>query len=309
MESPADGWWHLDFEVPPELEESLLWRLETLGIHRVSIGFRPERPDRRTLEAWLPAVDWPLGEHGRLEAALQALGAPFDLTLPPLRWQTQAEEDWSLSWKRHWQPDPVAEGLLILPAWLEVPAEHAQRQVIRIDPGSAFGTGSHPTTRLCLEALDQRRPHGLAVADLGCGSGILAIAALLLGARRAWACDIDPPAVRATEANAALNGCTDRLQVTAGSVEALRALLGGAKAELLLANILAPVLCDLAPAFGELLADDGVGLLSGVLEDQAGPLLEVLAPLGWTGRVKMVLAPWVVLEIRRSPAASATGRD
>ena len=299
MEPPADGWWRLDLEVPPELEESLLWRLETLGIPRVAIGFRPERPDRRLLEAWLPVADWPTGEHPRLEAALQALGAPFGITLPPLRWQTQAEEDWSLSWKRHWQPDPVAEGLLILPAWLEVPAEHRQRQVIRIDPGSAFGTGSHPTTRLCLEALDQRPPRGGTVADLGCGSGILAIAALLLGARHAWACDTDPPAVRATAANAALNGCDDRLQVTAGSAEALLALQGGERADLLLANILAPVLTDLAPRFAELLSDDGVGLLSGVLEDQAGPLLEVLAALGWAGRVRAVLAPWVVLEIAR----------
>lgn len=299
MEPPADGWWHLDLEVPPELEESLLWRLETLGIPRVAIGFRPEQPDRRWLEAWLPAADWPTGEHAQLEAALQALGAPFGISLPPLRWQTQAEEDWSLSWKRHWQPDPVAEGLLILPAWLEVPAEHSRRQVIRIDPGSAFGTGSHPTTRLCLEALDQRPPRGRAVADLGCGSGILAIAALLLGGRCAWACDTDPPAVRATGANAALNGCDDRLQVTVGSAEALVALQGGERADLLLANILAPVLTDLAPRFGDLLTDDGVGLLSGVLEDQAGPLLEVLSPLGWAGRVRAVLAPWVVIEIGR----------
>ena len=309
MEPPANGWWHLDLEVPPELEESLLWRLETLGIFRVSIGFRPDRPDQRTLEAWLPAADLPSSDHGRLEAALQDIGTPFDISLPPLRWQIQAEEDWSLSWKRHWQPDPVAEGLLILPAWLEVPAVHRQRQVIRIDPGSAFGTGSHPTTRLSLEALDQRRPHGLRVADLGCGSGILAIAALLLGARCAWASDIDPPAVRATQANAALNGCSDKLQVTAGSLEALRTLQRGEKADLLLANILAPVLSELAPGFGDLLADDGVGLLSGVLKDQVGPLLEVLAPLGWSGRVRMVLTPWVVLEIQRSAVGRPDDQD
>ena len=94
-------------------------------------------------------------------------------------WDEVADEDWSLSWKQHWQPDPVGIGLLILPAWLEVPAEHSDRLVIRMDPGSAFGTGSHPTTRLCLEALEQNPPRGALVADLGCGSGVLGLAALV----------------------------------------------------------------------------------------------------------------------------------
>ena len=295
----ALSWWRLELPCPPELEDSLTWKLNGLGIHRVALQHRPEAPEQRQLVAWLPAADWPAAERQQLPAALAPLAATFGLELAPLAWREQADEDWSLSWKQHWQPDPVGQRLLILPAWLELPPEHADRLVIRMDPGSAFGTGSHPTTRLCLEALDQRPPRGGTVADLGCGSGILAIAALLLGARRAWACDTDPPAMRATAANAALNGCDDRLQVTVGSADALLAQQGGERADLLLANILAPVLTDLAPRFGEILGDDGVGLLSGVLEDQAGPLLEVLAALGWAGQVRAVLAPWVVIEIVR----------
>ena len=97
----------------------------------------------------------------------------------------------------------MGQRLLILPAWLQVPAEHAQRQALLIDPGSAFGTGSHPTTRLCLEALEQRSPAGARVADLGCGSGILGIASLALGASQVLASDTDSLAVRATAENAA----------------------------------------------------------------------------------------------------------
>ena len=159
------SWWRLELACPPELEESLLWKLELLGIPRVALRHRPEAPQQRQLLAWLPAADWPEAERQRLEAALAPLGEPFALQLPPISWTLQDDEDWSLSWKQHWQADPVGKGLLILPAWLPCPPEHAERRLIAMDPGSAFGTGSHPTTRLCLEALEllaARTPEGLA---------------------------------------------------------------------------------------------------------------------------------------------------
>jgi len=193
----ATGWWRLDMAAPAELEESLVWKLPELGIHRVAVQHRPDSPTERQLIAWLPASDWSDAERARLPQALEPLAATFGLPLPALSWQAQPDEDWSLSWKQHWQADPVGRRLLILPAWLELPPEHADRLVIRMDPGSAFGTGSHPTTRLCLEAIEElaERPAsagsalpgtsvgltGLRVADLGCGSGILGVAALLQG--------------------------------------------------------------------------------------------------------------------------------
>ena len=166
---PSPSWWRLEIEPSGDLEESLIWRLETLGIPRVAIQFKPEQPSHRTLVAWLPAVDWPDGERMRLGEALAAMAEPFAAALPPLSWQQQAEEDWSHSWKRHWQPDPVGERLLILPAWLECPEEFSNRQVLLLDPGSAFGTGSHPTTRLCMQSLERLPLAGGLVADLGCG--------------------------------------------------------------------------------------------------------------------------------------------
>jgi len=306
------AWWRLELLAQPELEESLLWKLAELGISRVALRHRPEAPQERQLLAWLPEADWPEAERTELQRALAPLAATFGLELPPLHWQRQLDEDWNQSWKQHWQADPVGERLLILPAWLEVPPEHAQRLVIRMDPGSAFGTGSHPTTRLCLEALErlaaERGRQGgsapglgaIRVADLGCGSGILGIAALLQGARTVAAVDTDSLAVRATAENAAVGGLQDRLQVRLGSVEVLAELLGWEPADLLLCNILAPVIEALAPAFASVLAPGGVGLLSGLLVPQAERLQQVLAALGWRAELAAQQSQWGLLMLHKA---------
>ena len=301
----APGWWRLELASLPELEESLLWKLAELGIPRVAVQHRPETPSQRQLIAWLPAIDWPEPERQQLARALAPLAEPFGLALPPLQWSQQADEDWSLSWKQHWQADPVGKGLLILPAWLPCPPEHAERQLIAMDPGSAFGTGSHPTTRLCLEALEllaARTPEGLAglrVADLGCGSGVLGLAALRLGAASVAAADTDSLAVRATADNAALNGLTPQVRVQLGSVEALAELLEAQPADLLLCNILAPVIQALCPAFNTVLAANGVGLLSGLLVDQAPALQLALRDEGWQAELTAEQSQWGLMTIQR----------
>ena len=301
----APGWWRLELASLPELEESLLWKLAELGIPRVAVQHRPETPSQRQLIAWLPAIDWPEPERQQLARALAPLAEPFGLALPPLKWSQQADEDWSLSWKQHWQADPVGKGLLILPAWLPCPPEHAERRLIAMDPGSAFGTGSHPTTRLCLEALEllaARTPEGLAglrVADLGCGSGVLGLAALRLGAASVAAADTDSLAVRATADNAALNGLTPQVRVQLGSVEALAELLEAQPADLLLCNILAPVIQALCPAFNTVLAANGVGLLSGLLVDQAPALQLALRDEGWQAELTAEQSQWGLMTIRR----------
>ena len=294
-------WWRLTMGCPPELEESLVWKLNDLGLHRHAVQHAPERPDHKQLLLWLPKPEWPEEERGQLLASLVPLAEPFGIPLPEGRWDDVADEDWSLSWKQHWQPDPVGHGLLILPAWLEVPEEHADRLVIRMDPGSAFGTGSHPTTRLCLEALEESPPQGSLVADLGCGSGVLGLAALGLGAEAVVAADTDSLAVRATADNRGLNRRSDaELVVALGSVDALERLLDGRRADLLLCNILAPVIEALAPGFEALVAPDGRALLSGLLVDQAPRLKQVLGELGWTVTAEAAQGRWGLLEIRRA---------
>lgn len=285
---------------PPELEESLVWKLNDLGLHRHALQHAPEAPDQRTLLLWLPQPEWPESERNQLIISLEPLAEPFGLALPAAQWDSVADEDWSLSWKQHWQADPVGEQLLILPAWLEVPEEHRDRLVLKMDPGSAFGTGSHPTTRLCLEALESAPPCGALVTDLGCGSGVLALAALGLGAEAVVAADTDSLAVRATTDNRDLNGyAAARLTVAHGSVEVLQEQLAGRRSDLLLCNILAPVIEALAPGFEALLRPDGRALLSGLLVDQAPRLKDVLGSLGWTVTKEGSQGRWGLLEIRR----------
>ena len=294
-------WWRLSMPCPPELEESLAWKLNDLGLHRFAVQHSPETPHQKTLLVWLPQPEWPFAEREQLLASLEPLSQPFGLAFPAGVWDEVADEDWSLSWKQHWQPDPVGQQLLILPAWLEVPMEHADRLVIRMDPGSAFGTGSHPTTRLCLEALEAAPPQGLLVADLGCGSGVLGLASLLMGADAVLAADTDSLAVRATEGNRTLNDCSEqRLEVALGSVETLQALLAGRRADLLLCNILAPVIEALSPGFESLIAPNGRALLSGLLVDQAPRLKEVLKTQGWRVTQELAQGRWGLLEIRHT---------
>jgi ribosomal protein L11 methyltransferase len=294
-------WWRLSMPCPPELEESLAWKLNDLGLHRFAVQHSPETPHQKTLLVWLPQPEWPLSEREQLLASLEPLSQPFGVAFPAGVWDEVVDEDWSLSWKQHWQPDPVGQQLLILPAWLEVPMEHADRLVIRMDPGSAFGTGSHPTTRLCLEALEAAPPQGLLVADLGCGSGVLGLASLLLGADAVLAADTDSLAVRATEGNRTLNDCSEqRLEVALGSVETLQALLAGRRADLLLCNILAPVIEALSPGFESLIAPNGRALLSGLLVDQAPRLKEVLKTQGWRVTQELAQGRWGLLEIRHT---------
>ena len=293
-------WWRLSLPVQAELEESLLWKLNVLGVHRLAVQHAPETPDQRILLAWLPAHEWPEEQRSELFCSLTPLAETFGLVLAQPVWDELADEDWSLSWKQHWQPDPVGERMLILPAWLDVPDEHAHRLVLKMDPGSAFGTGSHPTTRLCLEALEQHPPSGLRVADLGCGSGVLGLAALGLGALQVLSVDTDSLAVRATTDNAVLNDLPiGALKVTNGSVEALAKLLEEQPADLLLCNILAPVIEALAPHFSSVLHAGGRGLLSGLLVEQAPRLTDVLGSLGWTVEPLAEQGRWGLLEIRR----------
>ena len=286
---------------PPELEESLAWKLNDLGLHRFALQHSPDPPHQKTLLVWLPQPEWPIADREQVLASLEPLSQPFGLAFPSGVWDEVADEDWSLSWKQHWQPDPVGHRLLILPAWLDVPEEHADRFVIRMDPGSAFGTGSHPTTRLCLEALEACPPQGLLVADLGCGSGVLGLASLCLGADAVLAADTDSLAVRATAGNRSLNQCSEqRLQVSLGSVETLQALLAGRRADLLLCNILAPVIEALSPGFESLIAPNGRALLSGLLVDQAPRLKDVLAAQGWQVTQELAQGRWGLLEIRHT---------
>jgi ribosomal protein L11 methyltransferase len=203
------------------------------------------------------------------EAILDALRASLSEEIPQAHFAIIEDRVWEREWLKDFKPMRFGKRLWICPGGQKPPdsrfpiLDSERPCIITLDPGLAFGTGTHPTTALCLEWLDANDVHGKRVIDYGCGSGILAIAALKLGARAVYAVDIDPQALLATTDNATVNAVQDRLRVSTVSE------LKGAQADVLLANILAEPLKELAPAFSDLVVPGGQVVLSGVLALQA----------------------------------------
>jgi ribosomal protein L11 methyltransferase len=216
----------------------------------------------------------PAGEHQgetrrRLEEALYYLGRIRpENPLPAPEFKLIEEIDWMEAWKKNYNPIAVGKKLIVVPVWLESPSQ--ERISIHIDPGMAFGTGTHPSTQLCLEIMEDWVEPGQPVIDIGCGSGILSIAAIKLGASHALGVDTDASTIPIAGQNAANNGVADQLELGAGSVaEILSGRFSVQIAPLVLANILAPVLIRLLDqGLAELLTPGGILVLSGILEEQ-----------------------------------------
>lgn len=223
--------------------------------------------------------------------------------LPPAQFTPIVEKDWSEAWKVHYQPVAIGQRLMIVPAWMEIDTHG--RLPIRIDPGMAFGTGTHPTTQLCLEAIEAcyaTAPGPQTVIDLGCGSGILAVAALKLGAQHALGVDIDADAIRAAVKNAETNGVSADLEVGLGSLAEIQAgAFSLTSAPLVLANILAPVLVRLfEQGMGELVSPAGKLILSGILAEQGDEVAEAARKHGFGNIELLQSGDWVVLTVQRS---------
>lgn len=183
------------------------------------------------------------------------------------------EEDWRNNWKQYFNPMPVGERLLIRPSWRE-DYDPGDRAVLNIDPGLAFGTGSHETTRLCLEAIEKYLTSGARVLDVGCGSGILAIGALLLGAQRAVGVDIDEIAVDTARENARLNGVEDKFRVICGD---LTEKVSG-KYDIIAANIVADAIIELSKGVKGFMNENSVYIMSGIIDMREQDVLKALEP-------------------------------
>lgn len=200
------------------------------------------------------------------------------------------DKDWEREWMDNFHPMRFGQRLWICPSWREVPEPDAVN--VMLDPGLAFGTGTHPTTALCLEWLDGLDLEGKTVIDYGCGSGILAIAALKLGAARVVGVDIDPQAIEASKANAERNGVADRLELYLAGEKELE------PADVLVANILAGPLQELAPAISALVKPGGPLALSGLLVEQQESVKEAYAP-GFTEFVVTEKEQWMRISARK----------
>lgn len=274
-QTPSTGWLEVSLTVDGELAEAVAEVLaryapDGVVIHSTGVEQGEEEWGREVgplrVSAYLPAGPQLGVSRRQIEEALWYLGRIRPLPAPEFK--CVAQSDWAEDWKQNYRPINIGRRLVIQPAWIE--AFPAGRLPVLIEPGMAFGTGTHPTTQLCLEILEDEVQPGQAVIDVGCGSGILSIAALKLGAGRAVGVDIDTAALASAKENARLNGVLERFEIGTGSVGNL---LEGAfslhQAPLVLANILAAVIVRLLDdGLAELVAPGGVLVLSGILEPQ-----------------------------------------
>ena len=224
-----------------------------------------------------------------LRERLAACGIPSTVEMNTVR-----EEDWANNWKKYFKPLPVGKKLLICPSW-ETTDNPEGRAVLSIDPGMAFGTGGHDTTRLVLETLEQHITPGCEFLDIGCGSGILSIAACLLGAGKAVGVDIDALAVKTAIENGELNGLTPpRYDIRLGDLA--RDVSG--KYPVIAANIVADAIIALSPAVPALLAEGGVYIVSGIIDTREQDVLTALDACGFTVTERHEHGGWLCMVCR-----------
>jgi ribosomal protein L11 methyltransferase len=258
-----------------------------------------------TVRAYLPVDETLETRRLKLEEALYYLG--MIQPLPAAIFKPIEDQNWMEAWKERYQPIPIGKRLVIVPAWLESP--DPSRLAIKIDPGMAFGTGTHPTTQLCLEYIEEcldENGHDCeptTVIDVGCGSGILSIGAIRMGTAFALGVDIDEAAIRASRENALTNGINDdSFQLGIGSVAEI---IGGefkiSRASLVLANILAPVLVRLFEiGLATLVAPGGRIILSGILEEQTESVKQAAERHDLTFVEQKQMGDWVALMYARN---------
>lgn len=301
-------WKEITIYTTEEGTEIILARLDMLGITQVNIVQGDEEIDallhscekywdyadeaamekQPSVQAYVSDVP----ENAAVEQAvrnsiaeLDSMRSEIGIDMGSLKIEVRSvdEEDWANNWKAYFKPMPVGEKLLVCPSWEKIP-EGNTRAVLKIDPGMAFGTGTHHTTRMCLELLEKNIKNGDLVADLGCGSGILSIAASLMGAKETYAIDIDPVAARVAAENAELNGIDmSGYFIRIGDIlsdEKFRDDISGRQYDIVLANIVANVIIAFAPVIPQLMKPDGKLIASGIIADRLDEVLDALKANG-----------------------------
>lgn len=295
-------WWEVQILGEPGLEEVLFDALMDCGCQGTISQLQG---DQMLVRSYFPQLQGETVPQETIAAQLRSAGETAALSIQAITWCVLAEEDWANSWKDYWHPTEIGERLLIYPAWLDLPqpsdaATEPERLLLRLDPGIAFGTGTHASTQLCLLLLEEHFSQGNTgeiMADIGCGSGILAIAALKLGAQKVYAVDTDPLAIQSTAEARALNHlAAEQLPIAQGSIDAVLSQLKS-PVDGFCCNILAPIIISLIPQMYQLTKSGGWGILSGILQTQAEEVIAAFTAQGWTLQQTRQQGDWAALQV------------
>ena len=270
-------WYKLTFLIESDSEEIIIWKLNELGIFSFSFEYLIKNENKKEVNIWLPIDDWDESSRSGFEKIISKL---LNINPPKnkfFEWSIIKEEDWLTSWKKYWAPELVGNHFLILPCWINLNKKFKDKQIIKIDPGAAFGTGSHPSTYLCLEKMENISFSDKKILDIGSGSGILSVAARLLGAKEVYAVDNDYLAINSTKSNFQLNfGDLNNLNTYLGSFNEVILKNQLKQFDFVLCNILAEVIKGMIPNIYKCLRNNGEVIFSGILNSQKDEIIKIL---------------------------------
>jgi len=299
-------WIEISLQTDGEAAEAIAELLQRYGHQGVSIeqmGIMPDSwdegdvppPEQLRVRAYIPDDDRTEAAKQQLETALGHMSMMYPMPKPIYR--KVQETDWAEAWKTHYHPVRLGRNILIRPRWIEVETT-PDDIVLSLDPGMAFGTGTHPTTQLCLEALEDMVSHGIRVLDLGSGSGILSVAAAKLGAVEVLAVDNDPIAATASTENAEYNQVSEKITAQTGSLDTV--LHSARRFDLVVVNILARIIITMCgEGLGQTVRPGGKAVFSGIILDQADDVEAALRSTGLEPYKRRIQGDWVAIEATR----------
>ena len=286
------AWQELSIAVPHEYVEPISYLFSRYGR---GLSMERDGPDRILLRTYL--LDSSRQRLARIDVGVRLVSAVSQLDNLSIR--EVLDEDWQEAWKTHFNLLRIGKRLVIKPTWIDYQSEpevEKEEVIIEIDPGLAFGTGYHPTTNTCLEAIEQHVFDGASVLDLGTGSGILTIAAIRLGASRVVAVDTDPQAIKAARQNFRRTRTSKMVTLIQGSLP--HAAVGANQFDLAVANISARAVCDRAQFIVSSLRESGILVASGMMKDQSQQVFDTMAELGCSVMQEWSQEDWVTVAFR-----------
>jgi len=270
-------WYKLTFPIESDSEEIIIWKLNELGIFSFSFEYLIKNQNKKEVHIWLPIDNWGESSRNSFEKIISKLLNINDPLNQFFDWSIIKEEDWLTSWKKYWAPELVGNHFLILPCWINLSEKFKDKQIIKIDPGAAFGTGGHPSTYLSLERMEHILLSDKKELDIGSGSGILSVAARLLGAKEVCAVDNDYLAINSTNSNFQLNFRNlKNLNTYLGSFNEVILKNQLKQFDVVLCNILAEVIKEMIPNIYNCLRNNGEVILSGILNSQKDEIIKIL---------------------------------